>query len=223
LVARLVRDEEAGSSNLPHPTIQDRRPAPAVGRRRAAPGQRCFKSVGTPSDDWSMAGNRETWTIDRARSPRVGATRHRRTFSLLAAVLTVTLLSGVLTSCETTPGERAAVINAINQSRAQHGLPALRENGALNNKADAWARTMRDQCRIWHSRLSDGAPGGWRKLGENVGRGGSIQTVHVAYMNSSGHRRNILDRSFNQVGAGAVWGDCGGRRTVFTVQVFMQG
>ncbi len=170
-----------------------------------------------------MAGNRVPLLFDRAPAPRVGPSRARRTFTVVAALVSVSMLSGVLTSCETTAGERAAVINAINHSRAQHGIPGLRENAQLNNKADAWARTMRDQCRIWHSRLSDGAPGGWRKLGENVGRGGSIQSVHVAYMNSAGHRRNILDRSFNQVGAGAVWGNCGGRRTVFTVQVFMQG
>lgn len=169
-----------------------------------------------------MAGNRATPFIDRARAPRVGPSRARRTFSVLAAILSVSLLSGVLTSCETTAGERAAVINAINHSRAQHGIHGLRENHQLNNKADAWARTMRDQCRIWHSRLSDGAPAGWRKLGENVGRGGSIHVVHNAYMNSAGHRRNILDRSFTHVGAGAVWGTCGGRRTVFTVQVFMR-
>lgn len=114
------------------------------------------------------------------------------------------------------------MIDAINHSRAQHGLPALREHVELNNKADSWARTMRNQCRIWHSRLSDGAPVGWQKLGENVGRGGTIQTIHVAYMNSDGHRRNILDGSFTHVGAGAVWGECDGRRTVFTVQVFMR-
>jgi uncharacterized protein YkwD len=140
----------------------------------------------------------------------------------LAALVAVLTLSGVLTSCETTDADRAAVINAINSSRAAARLAPLREHPDLNNKADAWARTMRDQCRIWHSRLSDGAPAGWQKLGENVGRGGTIQQVHVAYMNSAGHRRNILDPAFNHVGAGAVWGTCNGHRTVFTVQVFMR-
>jgi uncharacterized protein YkwD len=129
----------------------------------------------------------------------------------------------VLSACETTDADRAAVFNAINSSRAANGLPALRQNADLDAKADAWASTMRDQCRIWHSRLADGAPRGWQKLGENVGRGGSIGQVHVAYMNSPGHRRNILDGAFNQVGTGAVWGNCNGQRMVFTVQVFMRG
>jgi uncharacterized protein YkwD len=140
-----------------------------------------------------------------------------------AALLSVGLLSGALTSCETTPADRASVRDLVNTSRAQAGLPPLRENAKLNVKADAWAQTLRDQCRIWHSSLADGAPPDWQKLGENVGMGGDIGQIHVAYLNSPGHRANILDPSYNQIGTGAVWGECRGFRTVFTVQVFMKG
>lgn len=155
--------------------------------------------------------------------PSMRSAGRRRPLAVAAAVLSVLLLSAVLTSCETTAEDRAAVIGAINHSRAQAGLPALRENGQLNHKASQWASKMRDQCRIWHSHLADGAPSNWRKLGENVGRGGSIGAVHNAYMNSPGHRANVLDGAYNQVGTGAVWGTCNGQRTVFTVHVFMQG
>ncbi len=61
------------------------------------------------------------------------------------------------------------------------------------------------------------------QLGENVGMGGSIDQIHVAYMNSPGHRANILDPAFNQIGTAAVWGTCNGMRTLFTVHVFMKG
>ncbi len=91
----------------------------------------------------------------------------------------------------------------------------------LDVKADAWAQGMRNQCRIWHSRLADGAPPQWRKLGENVGMGGTVPQIHTAYMNSPGHRANILDPRFTEIGTAAVWGDCNGYRTLFTVQVFM--
>lgn len=160
-----------------------------------------------------------TGRID-TRSTAAG--RSRRVVTALAAVAAVLVVGGILTSCETNSRDRAAVIDSINWSRAQHGLPALRENADLNLKADLWASKMRDSCSIFHSRLSDGAPAGWRKLGENVGRGGTVVQVHNAYMNSPGHRRNILDGSFTEVGAGAVWGECNGYRTVFTVQVFMR-
>jgi len=149
--------------------------------------------------------------------------RGRRAVTLLATVAAMMMLSGVLTSCETTTGDRNEVIAHINYSRAQAGVSPLAENAELNTKADAWASRLRDDCNIYHSRLADGAPQGWQKLGENVGRGGDISGVHQAYMNSPGHRRNILDPSFNLVGTGAVWGTCDGYRTVFTVQVFMRG
>jgi uncharacterized protein YkwD len=137
------------------------------------------------------------------------------------AALAVALLSGTLTSCESTKAELDAVRNEVNASRAAAGLGPLRENSTLDVKADAWAQGMRDQCRIWHSTLSNGAPPEWRKLGENVGMGGSIDQVHTAYLNSPGHRANILDPAFTQIGTAAVWGTCRGYRTVFTVHVFM--
>lgn len=132
------------------------------------------------------------------------------------------VLAGVMTSCETTDTDRSEVVSLINVSRQQNGLAPLTENLDLNVKADAWAARLRDECRIYHSRLADGAPSNWRKLGENVGRGGTIYQVHGAYLASPGHRRNILDPAYDQVGAGAVWGTCNGYRTVFTVQVFMK-
>ena len=115
------------------------------------------------------------------------------------------------------------MIADINASRAASGLPRLRENFTLDKKADDWAKHLRDVCDLSHSRLSDGAPNEWVKLGENVGYGGSIDQVHEAYMNSPGHRANILDPSYQSVGSAAVWGDCpDGTHRVFTVQEFMK-
>lgn len=145
----------------------------------------------------------------------------RRILRVIAACCAAFLLVG-LTACETTDADRNAVINEINQSRRQHGLRPLQEHMTLNIKADEWAQNMRNRCQISHSVLQQGAPPGWRKLGENVGRGGSIPVVHQAYLNSPGHRANILDGSYTHVGAGAVWGDCNGVRTLFTAQVFMR-
>ena len=183
------------------------------------------KSRTGPFDTKSMAGTIGTIGVEGrvngsgTRAPRRG----RRAVTLLAALAAVLMLSGVLTSCETTDADRGEVVSLINITRSQNGLAPLAENVELNVKADAWAARLRDECRIFHSRLADGAPPSWQKLGENVGRGGTIYQVHGAYLGSAGHRRNILDPAFNQVGAGAVWGNCNGYRMVFTVQVFMKG
>lgn len=165
--------------------------------------------AGTPSQDVEM-------------DHRAPLRRPRSRTSLLIAALALVLCAGVLTSCETTDADRHAVINGVNAARAAAGMHPVVENATLDMKADAWAQVLRGECGLRHSRLADGAPREWRKLGENVGMGGTIDQIQVAYMNSPGHRANILDRSFTQMGAAAVWGNCGGVRKVFTVQVFMK-
>ncbi|CAB4804021.1 MAG: hypothetical protein F2942_09770 [Actinobacteria bacterium] len=155
-------------------------------------------------------------------TPRGARVSRGTTFRFIMALLALALGAVTLSSCESSDSDRLAVIGAVNWTRAQNGLPTLTEHVTLNLKADAWAVQLRNECNIHHSTLSDGAPPEWRKLGENVGRGGSIEQVHAAYLNSPGHRANILDRSFTSMGAGAVWGTCNGQRTVFTVQVFMR-
>jgi uncharacterized protein YkwD len=137
--------------------------------------------------------------------------------ALVAFVAAVALLG----ACESTKSELDAVRAEVNASRAAAGLRPVHENLQLDVKADNWAQTMRNSCRIWHSRLADGAPSNWRKLGENVGMGGNVGQIHWAYMNSPGHRANVLDPRFTAMGTAAVWGNCNGYRTLFTVHVFM--
>ena len=138
---------------------------------------------------------------------------------MFAALL---VLVGFTSGCESTDQERNEVIALVNQSRAENGLAQLKPDVALDIKADAWAQHLRDVCALSHSKLSDGAPNQWLKLGENVGYGGTIAQIHDAYLNSPGHRANIMDPAYNSIGAAAVWGDCDGQHRVFTVQVFMK-
>jgi uncharacterized protein YkwD len=44
----------------------------------------------------------------------------------------------------------------------------------------------------------------WSVLGENVGVGGTVDSLHKAFMNSPAHRANILYSSFRHVGVGVV-------------------
>jgi hypothetical protein len=63
---------------------------------------------------------------------------------------------------------------------------------------------MMDAGEIFHSSSSQlGAAGGsgWDRMGENVGRGQTPSSLHQAFMDSSGHRANILG-DYNYVGIG---------------------
>jgi len=138
----------------------------------------------------------------------------RRTVRLAALVLALAL---VFTGCLS--GGQSSVQQELNADRTAYRLRALPTHGQLNAKAQAWAEKLARDGRLSHSTLSAGVPSCWRGLGENVGYGASVASVQDAYMNSSGHRANILDSRWNYVGVG--YAQAGNR--VYTVQVFMQG
>ena len=125
-----------------------------------------------------------------------------------------------------TPGNEAVVRAAIlclhNQIRAGRGLPLLRENAKLRRAAAGHSADMVTRGFFDHT-----APGGatfvqrimatryasrrvaW-SLGENLAWGtGSLATpreIMKAWMNSPGHRANVVKRSYREIGIGVVIG-----------------
>ena len=143
-----------------------------------------------------------------------GARRRRRRLAWISALVAVVALS--LAACSPEVDQTTA---AINNARSGRGLPALVGNIDLYLKAQNWSQQLANQGYLSHSNLAAGNGYAWRKLGENVGYGYSIDQVNTAFMNSAPHRANILDPAFNRVGAG-VTRDGAGRYWV--VQEFMQ-
>ncbi len=117
-----------------------------------------------------------------------------------------------------TGGDEATFVAKINELRAGKGLAPLQVNANLTAKARAWSAGMASAGRIWHSTLSDGVTEDWKKLGENVGMGGSVDGLHKAFVNSPAHYENLVDPSFGHVGIGIVMGG----NTIYVTQVFMQ-
>jgi uncharacterized protein YkwD len=139
--------------------------------------------------------------------------RFRRAARLAVPTLALTLLFAACTP------EINRSQELVNQTRRANGRAELAINLELFFKAQGWADVLAREQRLRHSNLSDGITQRWRKLGENVGVGGNIDSVHSAFMNSAGHRANILDPAFNQLGVG-VTRDGGGRYWI--AQVYMQ-
>jgi cysteine-rich secretory family protein len=115
-------------------------------------------------------------------------------------------------------GDEAAFVAKINELRASKGLGPLQVNANLVAKARAWSAGMAGAGRIWHSTLSDGVTEDWKKLGENVGMGGSVDGIHKAFVNSPHHYENLVDPAFGYVGIGIAMSG----NTIFVTEVFMQ-
>ncbi|HEU4321391.1 MAG TPA: CAP domain-containing protein [Acidimicrobiia bacterium] len=101
-------------------------------------------------------------------------------------------------------GSEQGFLSEINASRAAAGLGPLKMDGGLQAHARKHTADMIAKGEIFHStsaELKAAAGSGWTKLGENVGRGGSVGSLHNAFMDSSGHRKNILG-DYNYVGIG---------------------
>ncbi len=105
------------------------------------------------------------------------------------------------------------VIRLVNDIRQQNGLPALTANWELSRIARYKSQDMVDNHYFSHTSPTYGTPFqmikafglSYRTAGENIAWGYSTpQAVVNGWMNSTGHRENILNASFRQIGVGYV-------------------
>ena len=105
------------------------------------------------------------------------------------------------------------VIRLVNEARAQNGLKPLSANWELSRVARYKSQDMVDRRYFSHTSPTYGTPFQmiksfgltYRTAGENIAYGqSSPQAVFNAWMNSSGHRANILNSSYTQIGVGYV-------------------
>lgn len=125
------------------------------------------------------------------------------------------------------PDDAAAeVVTATNRERARHGLAPLAVDARLTAAAQAHTADMvrraffahedPDGGQVWDRALAAGYP--YRKVAENIAAGQrSAGEVVRGWMDSPGHRRNILDAELTQIGVGHV---LGGTYGVVWTQVF---
>ncbi len=148
---------------------------------------------------------------DMAPASPLSSSKHRR-----IAVATVLCALALLTGC--LRATQNQVLTELNADRSANKLRTLAVQADAQNKAQAWAEKLAKENTLYHSTLSSGIKVKWCSLGENVGYGPSVAAIEDAYMNSSGHRANILSTKWNGVGVG--YATNGSR--VFTVQFFIK-
>ncbi|MBH0116515.1 cell wall-binding repeat-containing protein [Salinibacterium sp. NG253] len=106
------------------------------------------------------------------------------------------LASGLALSTPS-PAEAAGestILSLVNEARAAEGLGPLKLNSSLSSVSSKWAYQMAANGAMTHNpSYSSQIPSGWTRAGENVARGWpSATAVHDAWMDSAGHRANIM-------------------------------
>ncbi len=105
------------------------------------------------------------------------------------------------------------VVRLVNVERAKYGLGALTENWELSRIARYKSQDMHDVGYFSHTSPTYGSPFTmiknfgltYRSAGENIAYGYRTPSdVVTGWMNSPGHRANILNGSFKQIGVGYV-------------------
>lgn len=119
------------------------------------------------------------------------------------------------------------VITLTNQERAKHGLRALAQDWELSRVARYKSMDMRDKNYFSHTSPTYGSPFtmmknfgiAYRAAAENIAAGQTTaQEVVNAWMNSPGHRANILSSNYTYIGVGYAQG--GSQRHYWT-QMFI--
>jgi len=120
-------------------------------------------------------------------------------------VLTIPLTDVTVTSYE------QQVADLVNAERAKAGLSALKLNWELSRVARIKSQDMHDKKYFAHQSPTYGSPFDmmkkfgitYRTAGENIAQGyATPQAVMTGWMNSPGHKANILNASFTQIGVG---------------------
>ncbi|MFI8105926.1 CAP domain-containing protein [Streptomyces sp. NPDC086023] len=108
-------------------------------------------------------------------------------------------------------GRALEVTRLVNSERAAAGCPALKTDPALSKAAQAYSNTLAATGVLSHtgpdgSQPADrvGAAGyAWSRTGENIATGQpDAAAVMDSWMNSPGHRENILNCAFTEIGVG---------------------
>jgi uncharacterized YkwD family protein len=120
------------------------------------------------------------------------------------------------------------VIKLVNAERSKKGLPALKANWELSRVARMKSQDMINKNYFAHQSPTYGSPFDmmetfgirFSSAGENIAKGQqSASQVMNAWMNSPGHRSNILSSSYSEIGVGLATSKNG---TKYWTQMFIR-
>ncbi len=123
----------------------------------------------------------------------------------------------------------AEVVRLVNAERSKAGQPALTENAGLSNVARTKSEDFVNNNYFSHNSPTYGSPFemlesfgiSFTAAAENIASGQKTASeVMNSWMNSSGHRANILSPTYNQIGVGVARDNNG---SLYWTQMFIRG
>ena len=115
--------------------------------------------------------------------------------------------------------------NLLNSDRARYGLAPLTLDPELSRIARIKSEDMRDNRYFAHVSPTYGDVRqmlrtfgySYASAGENIAHHATVEKAEAAFLSSSGHRRNIMNRAYTKVGIGVAFDSKG---FIYLTQIF---
>lgn len=159
-----------------------------------------------------------------------------RMLALLSLLLMTVKIAGIsmvvvspATITEASAITTGTVINLANDARVAGGLSELKPNSLLSSAAQSKANDMLARQYFAHNTPTGETPWTFIKAsgysyvtaGENLAIDFTeAESVQTAWMNSPGHKANIMNKAFQEIGIGIAKGMYNGHETTIVVQMF---
>lgn len=123
---------------------------------------------------------------------------------------------------------RKQIVNLVNAQRQKAGLPKLTEDKKLNKLSDKKVQLMAEEGKLSHTAGGYSSLGEFVRdygfkywtVGENIARNWRTpEEVMKAWMESAGHRANILNEKFTHIGVAKTTAPNG---DIYWVQIFLK-
>lgn len=134
--------------------------------------------------------------------------------------------STTTSSGQNVTADQKLAFDLLNADRAKNGLSPLKLNSQLTSLAGNYAQDMINRNYFAHNNPEGQTPFDRMKnagisytyAGENIAINNNVTAAETAFMNSSGHRANILNTNYNEVGIGVRYNSNG---SAYVVQEFI--
>ena len=155
------------------------------------------------------------WYIVQVEGDYVGAVSKRYVKAIYPSISNsgnTPKTTGSNNSNSSLTADELEVFNLINQQRKNNGLSELKVDNEVQRVAKIKAQDMVNKNYFSHTSPTYGSPFdmlksfrvSYKTAGENIAGNSSNSAAVNAWMNSSGHKANILNSSYNYTGIGVV-------------------